>query len=49
MSSWRIEADDVAAELIRSGVPPWQAIERATEIVRERRQREARKAKADAQ
>ena len=39
---WSMEVRKVAAELVRRGTPPYQAIEDAREIVSERRRRKAR-------
>lgn len=38
---WENEVDEVAARLVEDGVPPFQAMQRAREIVRERRQQAA--------
>jgi hypothetical protein len=38
---WSAEVKGVAAELVRRGTPPYQAIEDAREIVSERRRRQA--------
>lgn len=38
---YSIEVEHVAAELIERGMPPWGALDRAFQIVRERREQAA--------
>ena len=41
ISAWNDDVDDKAAQLIRGGIAPWDAMERAAKIVSARREREA--------
>ena len=39
ISKWKSEVEDEAIKLIEGGMPPWQATEKAVEIVSYRRRR----------